>query len=87
MQYRFKSMQNECSTCKNYAARTRETCKNPVQNGNVPHGVAIQWRRRGSNPRPATSPCKLLRVYSTLWIVGVLAPVDRVHVSLGENRF
>ena len=56
MQYRFKSMQNECSTCKNYAARTRETCKNPVQNGNVPHGVAIQWRRRGSNPRPAMFP-------------------------------
>ena len=56
MQCRSKSMQNECSTCKNYAARTSKTSKNPVQNSMILHGVAIQWRRRESNPRPVMFP-------------------------------
>ena len=45
MQQPVKSMQNACSTCKNYAARTCRACKNPAQNGMILHGVATQWRR------------------------------------------
>ena len=87
MQCHFKSMQNECSTCKNYAARSPRNRKTPQRTAAFCTGLQLSG---GGGDRTRVPQCFHEGLYVCSRLFGVspdAALVDLVRIRLDENLF